>query len=79
MKEIFTGNLDKVPAKQIAGFNQDYKKVVKMAQCIYLDKISSDNIKVEKQGSTWNLSSCSVVNSVIKVEMVTALLRSCNF
>jgi CII-binding regulator of phage lambda lysogenization HflD len=78
VKERFTGNLDKVPAKQIAGFNQDYKKVVKMAQCIYLDKISSDNIKVEKQGSTWNLSSCSVVNSVIKVEMVTALLRSCN-
>lgn len=75
MKERFASNLD----RYLLSNWQVLIQLVKMSQCIYVDKLSSNYINVERHGSTWNLESCSVVNSVVKVEMLTALLRSCNF
>lgn len=75
MKERFASNLD----RYLLSNWQVLIQLVKMSQRIYVDKLSSNYINVERHGSTWNLESCSVVNSVVKVEMLTALLRSCNF
>ena len=78
MKERFASNLDRY---LLSNWQVLIKiiQLVKMSQRIYEDKLSSNYINVERHGSTWNLESCSVVNSVVKVEMLTALLRSCNF
>ena len=76
--ERFTSNLDKY---LLSNWQVLIKIItlVKMSQGIHVDKISSIYINVERHGNTWNLESCSVVNFVVKVEMLTAWLRSCNF